>query len=85
MVWVREGYRLTSSAAIQARSRALSFPNPKIYIICELLEHVKGPVLPIQNCRISMTQGNNRIISEDPILTVPQKPETSNQTNDSLQ
>jgi hypothetical protein len=50
---------------------------------------MKEPVLLIQNFRISMTQGNNRITlrspSEDPILMVSQKPETSNQTNDSLQ
>ena len=36
-----------------------------------------------------MTQGNNRISerspSEDPVLFVLQKPEASNQTNDSLQ
>jgi hypothetical protein len=36
-----------------------------------------------------MTQGNNRIPgrspSEDPIVMASQKPETSNQTNDSLQ
>jgi hypothetical protein len=61
----------------------------KIYIICELLEPVEGPVLLTQSCRISMTQGNNKITErspgEDPILTVSQKPETSNQTRDSLQ
>jgi hypothetical protein len=38
----------------------------------ELLEHMKGPVLQIQSCRIPMTQGNNRISQkspcEDPVL-----------------
>ena len=35
--------------------------HPKIDLIYELLERVKGLALQIQNCRISMTQGNNRI------------------------
>jgi hypothetical protein len=43
---------------------------------------MKGTVLVIQSCRISMTQGNNRIIrkrpSEDPMLMVSQKPEILN-------
>jgi hypothetical protein len=62
---------------------------PNIYPICELLEGMKGPVLQNQNCRISMTQGNNRMsersLGEDPVLKVQQKPEASNQTNDSMQ
>nr|AAP78758.1 Ac1254 [Rattus norvegicus] len=37
--------------------------NPNIYPIYDLLDCVKGPVLQIQICRISTTQGNN-IISE---------------------
>ena len=40
--------------------------HPNIYSIYELLEHVKGPVLQIQSCRISMTQGNNRISERSP-------------------
>jgi hypothetical protein len=48
--------------------------HPNIYSIYELLEHVKGPVLKNQSCRISVTQGNNRIsersLSEDPALIV---------------
>ena len=47
------------------------------------------PIMPIQSCRISMTQVNNRktgsSLSVDAILMVSQKPETWNQTNDSLQ
>jgi hypothetical protein len=47
------------------------------------------PVLLSQDYRIYWTQGNNRITrrspSEDPVLMVSQKPEISNQNNDSLQ
>ena len=52
---------------------------------------MKGPVLLFQSCRISITQGNNRITSrspgEDPILMMSQKPEMLNQTkyNEHLQ
>ena len=38
--------------------------HPNIYPIHELLE--KGPTLQIQNYRISMTQGNNRLFKENP-------------------
>jgi hypothetical protein len=43
----RRAGRLTNSATSQARSLALNWPTPKIYIpsICDLLEHVKGPKL----------------------------------------
>jgi hypothetical protein len=37
-----------------------------IYLIYELLEHVKGPVLWIQSCRIAMTQSNNWISERSP-------------------
>jgi hypothetical protein len=61
-------------------------PNPGL---CEWLSWIKRQVLLIQSCKISMTQGNNRITErspgEDPILTMSQKPEISNQINDSLQ
>jgi hypothetical protein len=43
------------------RSRALSGPTPNIYPIDEPLEHMKGWALQIQSCRISMTQGKNRM------------------------
>ena len=62
--------------------------HPKIYIICELLEHMKGTVLLIQSFRIPMTWGNDRATrrspGEEPILMVSQKPEISNQTNEQL-
>lgn len=42
----------------------------------------------IQNCRISMTQGNNKItrksLDEDPLLIVSQNPEISNQNNEDM-
>lgn len=60
--------------------------HPKIYIICEWLGFVQGPVLLFQSCRISMTY--NRItgmtLSEDPVLKVSQKPGVLNQIHDSL-
>ena len=61
----------------------------QISIICKWLGCMKGLVLLIQSCKISRIQGNNRITmrspNKDPILMVSQKPEISNQTNDSLQ
>jgi hypothetical protein len=45
--------------------------HPNIYLICKLLEYMKGSVLLFQSSRISTTQGNNRIsgrnLDEDPI------------------
>jgi hypothetical protein len=45
-----------------------------MYPTYELLEHVKGPVLLNQSCRISMTQGNSRLLKrslgEGPVLMV---------------
>ena len=74
---------LTNSATTQAHGFKLA--QPTMHIIFELLEYVKGPVPLIQRCRISMTQGNNRITGrspdEDPVLMVSQKPEISNQTH----
>jgi hypothetical protein len=79
---------LISSAATQAQIQGFELAHPKIYIICDLLGFMKGLVLQIQSCKISMTHGNTRITrsssSEDPILTVPAKPTILNQTNDSL-
>ena len=65
---------LGNSAATQAQIHGFELVHLNIYPIYELLEHGKGPVLWIQSCRISMTQGNNRISerspSEDPVLIV---------------
>jgi hypothetical protein len=54
--------RLTNSATTQG----FDLVHPNIYPIYELLEHVKGPVLQTQSCRISMTQGNNRLSEQRP-------------------
>ena len=70
----RRAGRLTNSATIQAQIQGFELAHPNIYPIYELLECMKGLVLQIQNYRISMTQGNNRISkrspSEDPVLIV---------------
>ena len=70
----RRAGRLTNSATTQAQIQGFELAHPNIYPIYELLECMKGPVLQIQSCRISMTQGNNRISkrspSEDPVLIV---------------
>ena len=69
------GSRLTSSATTQVQIQDFQLAYPKNYIICELLGCMKGPVLLFQSCRISMAQGNKRIIGRNPrvdlILMVP--------------
>ena len=66
--------RLTNSYNTQAQIQGFELAHPQIYLINELLEHVKSLVLLIQVCRISLTQGNNRISdrspSEDLVLMV---------------
>ena len=52
---------LTSSDTNQAQIQGSGMAQPNIYPINELLEYMKGPVLQIQNHRISMTQGNDRV------------------------
>jgi hypothetical protein len=87
VVWIRKSQKLSSSATTQAQIQGSEMAHPKIHIICEWLGHVKGPLLLFQSCRVSTTQDSNRITgrssNEDPILTVSEKPEISNQTNDS--
>ena len=65
---------MTSSTTTQAPIQGFELTHPNIYPIYELLECVKDPVLQSQSCRISMTQGNNRISErsprEDPVLIV---------------
>lgn len=53
-----------------------------IYPIEDLMKCIKGPVLQVQNYRISMTQ---RSPSEVPILVVYQNSQASNQIKDLLQ
>jgi hypothetical protein len=85
VVWLRENQNVDHQAQIQCS--VLTYPQ--IYIICKWLRSMKEPVLPIKNCRISMTQGNNRITGkssdEDPIFIMTQKPANSKKTNNSLQ
>lgn len=85
LIWIRESRQADKRSCHPGPGPELKLDYPRIYIICELLEHVKGLVPLIQNCRISMTQDNNRITRRNPVLTVSQKPETLNQTNDTLQ
>ena len=80
VVQVQKSGQADSSATTQAQIQGFELAHPKIYIIHELLGHMKGPVLLIRSGRISMTQGNKRITgrspSEEPALMVSQKPET---------
>ena len=43
---------------IQAQNQGYELAYSGIHSVYDLLENVKGPVLQIQSCRISMTQGN---------------------------
>jgi hypothetical protein len=85
----RRAGKLTNSAPTQAQIRGFELAHPNIYPICELQECVKGQVLQNHSHRLSMTQGNNRILvrspSKDRVLRVWQKPEASNRTDDALQ
>lgn len=66
--------------AVQAHVQDFELAHPLIYIICELLRHVKELVLPNQSCSISKTQDNRSVTGrspgKDPMLTVSQKPKT---------
>ena len=57
MVWYRRAVGLTSSNTSQAQIWGFELAHSNIYSIYELLALVKGRVLQIQGCRISMTQG----------------------------
>ena len=63
MVWIRESSGLTSSATTQGQLQGFQVVHPKIYIICEPLGYLKGPVLLIQTCR---SQASNRITGRSP-------------------
>ncbi|MEJ1279312.1 ST8 alpha-N-acetyl-neuraminide alpha-28-sialyltransferase 3 [Cricetulus griseus] len=64
--------RLTNPATTQAQNQHNELAHPNIHLIYELLEHVKGPDLQIQSCRMSTTQDNKKISrrspSEGPVL-----------------
>jgi hypothetical protein len=51
----------------QAQIQDFELAHLNIYLINELLEHMSKPVVLIQNHRISMTQGNNRISERSPV------------------
>ncbi|KAL6040919.1 hypothetical protein STEG23_037895 [Scotinomys teguina] len=57
---------LTNSATTQVQNLGYELAHHNIYLICDLLEHVKGLVLQIQSCSIYMTQGDNRISKRSP-------------------
>ena len=88
MVQIRESWHTDQLSYHHTPMQGSELAHPKIYIIYELLGCVKGPVLLIQSCKISMTQGNNRMTrrqpSEDPVLMVSQKSEILSQTNQCL-
>ena len=73
-MWVGRAVGLSSSALSQAQIQGFELAHPNIYPIYDLLEHVKGPVLKIQSCKISTTQCINRpsemSVHEDPVLIV---------------
>lgn len=45
--------RLTGSDSTQAHIQGFQLAHPNIFLIYELLEHKKGPVLQIRSCRVS--------------------------------
>jgi hypothetical protein len=57
---------LTNSAVTQMQIQGCELADLNIYLIYKLLEVMKGPLLQIQSCRISMTQRSG----EYPILVV---------------
>ena len=62
----RRAADLTSSFTFQTQIQGFELAYPNIYPVYELLELLKGLDLQIQRCRISMTQGNNRISRKRP-------------------
>ena len=57
---------MTNSATTQVQIQGFELAHPNIYPTYELLELVKGPVLQIQSCRISMAHGNDRLSKMSP-------------------
>jgi hypothetical protein len=65
VVWAQESWQ-TDNPATQLQIQGFELAHLNIYSIYELLDFVKGLALQIQSCRISMTQGNNRISKRSP-------------------
>jgi hypothetical protein len=59
--------RLASSDSSQGQIKGCELVHPNNYPIYEQLECMKGLVLQIQNYKISMTPGSNRIYKRSPI------------------
>lgn len=57
---------LTNPAPTQVQNWVCEMAHPNIHPTYDLLEHVQEPVLQAQSCKISMTQGNNRISNVSP-------------------
>lgn len=58
---------LTNQTITQVHVPDFELSHLKIYTICEMLELMKGRVLLIQRCRISTTQGINKITRRSPV------------------
>ena len=64
---LRESWRAGETmnpAATHAQNKGYELVHPNIHPIHNLLEHVKGLDLQVQNCRVSTAQGNKRSSSE---------------------
>ena len=66
MGWAQESWRLNNTATTQAQIQGFESIHPTIYPTYELLDHVKGPGLQNQSCRISTTCGNSRLSEKSP-------------------
>ncbi|KAL6034118.1 hypothetical protein STEG23_024973 [Scotinomys teguina] len=64
MHWGKAGRLINPAYSAQNQDYELAHPN--IHFIYELLEHVNGMNLQIQNCRISTTQDNKRTAKRGP-------------------
>lgn len=55
---MRESWQSTNPAPTQAQKQSYELADPNIHRTYEMLEHVKGMNLQIQNSRIVMAQDN---------------------------
>jgi hypothetical protein len=46
---------MNNAASSLTQTQGSGFACPNIYFIYELLEHMKGLIMQVQSCRISMT------------------------------
>ena len=59
---------LTCSPTIQAQIQGFVLAQASIYFIYEVLKWVQELVLKTQSCRISVTQGDNRMSKGSPVM-----------------